>query len=44
MGWCSGTELFDKFCEIMFEPKDKDFNTLLKEIINEQGSRGYRFI
>ena len=34
MGWCSGTELFDKFCEIMFEPKDKDFNTILKKVIN----------
>ncbi len=34
MGWCSGTQLFDSFCEIMFDPKNTDFNSILKEFIN----------
>ncbi len=33
MGWCSGTQLFDLFCQIMFEPKNTDLNETMKQII-----------
>ena len=34
MGWCSGTYLFDMMCKIFFEPKNTDFNEMLKMLIN----------
>lgn len=35
MGWCSGTQIFDAFCGIMFEPENTDFNEILKQFIAE---------
>ena len=35
MGWCSGTEVFDAFCKIMFEPENTDFNEILKQFIDK---------
>lgn len=34
MGWCSGTEVFDSFCESFFNPKTKNAHEILVRIID----------